>query len=128
MSRRSSRTSTRDWSRPMLEPDGRSLLLDALRPPEGYRLDYAVATTFTLHLDTALSVPLSFLSRRLADSGDPIALMEAVRAAGDRLDVSHQAGMVAVPPSRSPIFSFLEPLLHAVKRPKAGHLFHPKLW
>ncbi|WP_138732036.1 phospholipase D family protein [Modestobacter excelsi] len=112
----------------MLEPDGRSLLLDSLRPPEGYRLDYGVATTFTLHLDTALSVPLSFLSRRLADSGDPIALMEAVRAAADRLDVFHQAGMIAMPPSRSPIFSFLEPVLHAVRRPKAGHLFHPKLW
>lgn len=112
----------------MLEPDGRSLLLDALRPPEGYRLDYGAATTFSLHLDTALSVPLSFLSRRLADSGDPIALMEAVRAAADRLDVFHQAGMIALPPSRSPIFSFLEPVLHAVRRPKPGHLFHPKLW
>ncbi|MCZ2813833.1 phospholipase D family protein [Modestobacter sp. VKM Ac-2979] len=112
----------------MLEPDGRALLLDAFRPPEGYRLDYGVATTFTLHLDTALSVPLSFLSRRLADSGDPIALMEAVRAAADRLDIFHQAGMIAMPPSRSPIFSFLEPVLHAVRRPKAGHLFHPKLW
>lgn len=112
----------------MLEPDGRSLLLDALRPPDDYRLDHAVATTFTLHLDTALSVPLSFLPRRLAESGDPIALMEAVRAAGDRLDVFHQAGMVAMPPAGSPILSFLEPVLHAVRRPMAGHLFHPKLW
>ena len=112
----------------MLEPDGRALLLDALRPPEGYELDYAVATTFTLDLDTALSVPLSFLPRRLAESGDPIALMEAVRTAGDRLDFFHQAGMVSMPPSRSPIFSFLEPVLHAVRRPKAGYLFHPKLW
>ncbi|TKJ28320.1 phospholipase D family protein [Blastococcus sp. CCUG 61487] len=112
----------------MLEPDGRTLLLDALRAPDGYELDYAVATTFTLHLDTALSVPLSFLPRRLAESGDPIALMEAVRSAADRLDVFHQAGMVSMPPSRSPIFSFLEPVLHAVRRPKAGHLFHPKLW
>lgn len=112
----------------MLEPDGRAVLLDALRAPDGYQLDYAVATTFTLHLDTALSVPLSFLPRRLAESGDPIALMEAVRSAADRLDVFHQAGMVSMPPSRSPIFSFLEPVLHAVRRPKAGHLFHPKLW
>ena len=112
----------------MLEPDGRSLLLDSLRAPEGYELDYAVATTFTLRLDTPLSVPLSFLPRRLADSGDPIALMEAVRSTADRIDVFHQAGMVSMPPSRSPIFSFLEPVLHAVRRPRAGHLFHPKLW
>ncbi|MGY1709113.1 phospholipase D family protein [Geodermatophilus sp. SYSU D00758] len=112
----------------MLEPDGRALLLDALRAPDGYELDQAVATTFTLHLDTALSVPLSFLPRRLAESGDPIALMEAVRSTADRLDVFHQAGMVSMPPSRSPIFSFLEPVLHAVRRPRAGRLFHPKLW
>src|SRR4051794_7251054 len=54
--------------------------------------------------------------------------MEAVRSTADRLDVFHQAGMVSMPPSRSPIFSFLEPVLHAVRRPKSGHLFHPKLW
>ena len=125
---RSSATSTRAWRCPVLEPDGRALLLDALRAPEGYHLDHGVATTFTLHLDTALSVPLSFLPRRLAESGDPIAVMEAVRSAADRLDVFHQAGMVSMPPSRSPIFSFLEPVLHAVRRPKAGHLFHAKLW
>jgi hypothetical protein len=112
----------------VLEPDGRTLLLDALRPPDGYRLDQAVATTFTLHLDTALSIPLSFVPSRLADPQDPIALMEAVRASADRLDVFHQAGMVAMPPAASPIFSFLEPVLHAVRRPKPGHLFHPKLW
>src|SRR4051794_18274029 len=54
--------------------------------------------------------------------------MEAVRSTADRLDVFHQAGMVSMPPSRSPIFSFLEPVLHAVRRPRAGYLFHPKLW
>ena len=37
----------------MLAPDNRALLLDALRPPPGYSLDRAVATTFTLDLETA---------------------------------------------------------------------------
>ncbi|SSC25210.1 Hypothetical protein KLENKIAIHU_3834, partial [Klenkia terrae] len=112
----------------VLEPDGRALLLDALRPPDGYILDSAVATTFTVHLESALSVALAFIPRRLADSADPIALMEAVRSAADRLDVFHQAGMAAAPQSHSSIVAFLEPVLHAVRRPKAGHLFHPKLW
>ena len=42
----------------MLAPDNRGLLLDALRPPPGHSLDRAVATTFTLDLETALMVPL----------------------------------------------------------------------
>ena len=44
----------------MLAPDSRELLLDALRPPTGCSLDRAVATTFTLDLETALTVPLAF--------------------------------------------------------------------
>ena len=43
----------------MLAPDNRALLLDALRPPPGCSLDRAVATTFTLDLETALMVPLA---------------------------------------------------------------------
>ena len=34
----------------MLEPDDRRLLLEALRPPESFQLDYALATTVSLAL------------------------------------------------------------------------------
>ncbi len=65
----------------MLAPDSRALLLDALRPPPGHSLDRAVATTYTLDLETALMVPLAFAGFRFDEEQDPVEVMEALRAA-----------------------------------------------
>lgn len=112
----------------MLAPDGRAVLLDALRPPEGFALGYAVATTFTLDLTAALVVPMAFATSQLGDSRDPVAVMEAVRASADRVSVFCQAGNIAVPHQASDLVAFIEPMVHEVHRPRPGHLFHPKLW
>lgn len=64
----------------MLEPDGRMVLLDQLRPPPGYRLVSAVTTTFTLQLTAALVAPLAFASHEMRTRPDPIAALEAVRS------------------------------------------------
>ena len=64
----------------MLEPDRRRFFLDTLSPPDGYRFDRAVGTTFTLDLMTLLSVPLAFTFRDAHDgdgdlASDPLALL-----------------------------------------------------
>lgn len=112
----------------MLPPDRREVLLDMLRPPPGYQLDAAVGTTFTLSLEAALVVPLAFASFRLSGTSDPVAVMEAVRSASDRVDVFCQAGQMTVPQQANGLFAFLEPMVHEVRRPRPGHLFHPKVW
>ncbi len=112
----------------MLEPDGRVVLLDQLRPPVGYQLEAAVATTFTLHLGTALVPPLAFASYELRTRPDPIAALQAVRSCADRVDVFCQAGQIAVPVQASDLMAFLEPMVHPVRRPRPGFLFHPKVW
>ena len=112
----------------MLEPDARVVLLDQLRPPRDYRLLSAVATTFTLDLTTALVPPLAFASFELRDSPDPVAALEAVRSCTDRVDVFCQAGQISVPRQASDLMAFLEPMVHPVRRPRAGFLFHPKVW
>lgn len=112
----------------MLAPDARAVLLEQLRPPIGQRLDAAVATTFTLDLTAALVPPLAFAAFELTSTGDPIAVMEAVRSSADRLDIFCQAGQISVPAQASDLLAFLEPAVHEVRRPKPGHLFHPKLW
>jgi len=112
----------------MLPPDHRHVLLDLLRPPAGYELDSAVGTTFTLDLEAALVLPLAFASFRLASTNDPIALMEAVRSAAARVDVFCQAGQMTVPRSANGLFAFLEPMVHEMRKPRPGHIFHPKLW
>ena len=44
----------------MLHPDTTVLLTDALRPPGGYRVDHAVATTYSLNLTALLIAPMTF--------------------------------------------------------------------
>ncbi|MFE9658047.1 hypothetical protein [Micromonospora sp. NPDC006431] len=112
----------------LLPPDGRALLTDVLRPPPGFRLDRAVATTFTLELDSLLTAPLAFAAHALRDRDDPISVMEGVRRCADRIDVFCQAGQIAAPPGNSSLLLLLEPAVHPVRSPRPGRLFHPKMW
>ncbi|MEV0842018.1 phospholipase D family protein [Actinocatenispora sera] len=112
----------------MLPPDARMLLTEQLRPPVGLRLDHAVATTFTLDLPSALLVPLAFAGHRLRETEDPVEVLHAVRSCADRIDVFCQAGQLKVPAQAPALAAFLESVVHQVRRPRPGHLFHPKLW
>ena len=112
----------------MLEPDGRALLLDALRPPPGHSLDHAVATTFTLDLETALMVPLAFAGFRFDEQPDPVEVMEALRGMSRRLDIFCQAGAISAGGWPSDLLALLENVVHPVQRPPKGGIFHPKIW
>ena len=112
----------------MLAPDERILLLDALRPPADMELAHAVGTTFTLDLATALTVPLAFAGYSLSAGGDTIAVMEAVRSTAAALDIFCQAGSVTSVRWPGDLLVLLEDVVHEVRRPKPGHLFHPKVW
>jgi hypothetical protein len=112
----------------MLEPDSRAALTEQLRPPSGFHLPYAVATTFTLDLTTALSIPLAFAAHRVRESQDPIAILDAVRRAADKIDVFAQAGQVFEPRVPSDLFALLEPMIHPALAPRPNMLFHPKVW
>jgi hypothetical protein len=112
----------------LLPPDGRSLLTDLLRPPSGFWLDRAVATTFTLELDSLLTAPLAFAAHAMREQEDPISIMDSVRRCADRVDVFCQAGQISPPPSNSSLLLLLEQIIHPVRRPRPGRLFHPKMW
>jgi hypothetical protein len=119
----------------MLEPDNRHLLLDALRPLPGTKLDAAVGTTFSLDLDALLLAPIAFalFEARVLETGDPertdpLAVMEAVRRHASRIDLFCQAGQIAVPPRDRPILALLEDSVHPASAPAKGHIFHPKVW
>src|SRR3954468_22369810 len=116
----------------MVEPQSRTLLLDCLKPPPEYRLDFAVGTTFTLDLVAMLVAPLAFalLDRSGRDGkliADPLALLEALRRNADRFAVFCQAGRICVPTPDRLLLSYLEPNVVEVKAPYEG-VFHPKVW
>ena len=112
----------------MLAPDNRTLLLDALRPPPGHSLDRAVATTFTLDLETALMMPLAFAGFRFDENPDPIEIMEALRRMSERLDIFCQAGAISAARWPSDLVALLEKSIHEVRRPRPDRIFHPKVW
>lgn len=117
----------------MLQPSEQTVLFDALQPPAGYRLDRAVAGTFSLDLVALLSIPLAFslapgeTDESVPERADPALLLESVRRVAERLTVFCQAGQIGVPRQQHPLLALLEPCITEVRAPRGG-LFHPKVW
>src|SRR4051812_21507209 len=118
----------------MLEPNGRKLLRDALRPPAGYTVDRVITTTFSLDLMALLAIPVSFSFFQLKDQEgppqiDPLALLEALRRYAGRITVFCQAGQIHVPKHVQLLLGYLEDSVHEVQSPQSqrGGVFHPKL-
>ena len=116
----------------MLEPSARAVYLGELRPPEGYTLDRAIATTFSLDLLSLLMAPVSmavFETEGKEDVlRDPTAVLEALRRVSGRLAVFCQQGRIAVPKASTLLYSYLEPVVHEVRLPAKHSVFHPKVW
>ena len=120
----------------MLEPGQRRLFLDTVRPPDGYVLDLAVGTTFTLDLMTLLAVPLAFTFSDVHDRDgqiptEPLSLLESARRYADRIVVYCHGGQTGVPRPRQPALAFIEKSVVAGFPPHRGQpkgVFHPKVW
>lgn len=115
----------------MLDPNSRLVYLEAIRPPTGYTLDRAIATTFSLDLLSLLMAPLSLVFSEYGDQTDllrdPIAFLEALRRSRDKLVVFCQAGRIAIPQIDTRLYSYLEPMVVEVQ-PQGQGVFHPKIW
>ena len=115
----------------MLSPDSRTTAFELIRPPSGYRLDFAVLTTYTLDLEALLVLPLSVLVH--PDGGleellaDPLRLHQAIRDAGDRVHAFVDEKGIAIPRGARSLYSMLESSVHPVRAPNRG-AFHPKVW
>lgn len=116
----------------MLQPTNRLTLIDALRPPGGFRLESAMAVTFTLDLQALLAAPAALALTGPdgivsdASQHEPIELLHALRSHAGKLTVFCQAGEIALPPSRR-VFAFLEQAVVPVLAPRGG-IVHPKVW
>lgn len=123
----------------MLNPDSRTLFLDALRPPDGFELDSAIATTYSLDLTAMLLAPLAFArldgfrrqdepGKSGADLVDPFALLKSIRMYAERTIVFCQAGRISVPRSYQRLYAYLEQSIVPVTPTSELGVFHPKMW
>ena len=117
----------------MLGTRERTLLLESLRPPAGYRLRRAVGTSYTLDLIALLTAPLAFTffdahDEEGAPVTDPVALFEALRRHAENVTLFCQAGAITVPKPEQTLLAYLEGSVVEVQPPRPEGIFHPKLW
>ena len=115
----------------MLSPDARAVAFELIRAPDGYRLDFAVLTTYTLDLEALLVLPLSILAHQDESMeellADPVRLHQALRDAGDRVHVFVDQTGIGVPRAARALYAMLESSVHGVRAPGRGS-FHAKVW
>ena len=110
----------------------RLTLIDAMRPPADFRLESAMAVTFTLDLRALLAAPAAMaLTESVGTVSDgssyePIELLHALRSHANKITVFSQVGEIGLPPSRR-VFAFLERTVLPVDAPLGG-IVHPKVW
>ncbi len=121
----------------MLNPkDNRLDYGEILSPPEGYELDFAVGTTYSLDLDALVGVTVALGLGEETDSSmmnNPICLLEALRRTSDKIALFCEDGQIHMPSKVTPLYILLEKIVFTVKIPqdsgKARYpSFHPKFW
>ena len=117
----------------MLEPHGRALLFDILKPPEGHVLDAAIATTYTLDLMALLTAPVAFSLFDVDDhrdllTQDSLTLSKSLRRYADKITVFCQAGQIRVTESAVSPVRFLEQSIVQCRARISTASFHPKIW
>lgn len=117
----------------MLEPRDRQLLFEALRPPDGFRFDHGLGTTYSLDLLALLMAPLAFTwFEQPGEEGqrsgfNSLEVLESLRRHADRLTVFCQTGRTALPKASYPQLAFVEKSIIECQ-PENGGAFHPKVW
>ena len=117
----------------MLGTRDRTLLLESLRPPVGYRLRRAIGTSYRLDLIALLTAPLAFTFFDAHDDdgvpvADPVAVLEALRRHAGNVTLFCQAGAITVPRPEQTLLAYLEGSVVEVQPPRDEAIFHPKIW
>lgn len=107
-----------------------------IAPPADYKLDFAIGTTYSLDLDALVGACIALGLAEETDSDlmkNPICLLEALRATGDKIALFCEGGQIHLPNSVTSLYILLEKMVFPVttdaKRGLANYpSFHPKFW
>ncbi|MDF1659766.1 MAG: hypothetical protein P1U58_19290, partial [Verrucomicrobiales bacterium] len=104
---------------------------EQLQPPAGYRLDRAVAATYSADLGALLSIPVALVYAQTMEgdlSGARFQLLKAIEEFSSRVRVYHQEGQLHVPQKLNWLYAHLEDALAPILPDDAFTAFHPKVW
>lgn len=82
-----------------------------LAPPDKYRLDFAIGTTYSLDLDALVGACIALGLSEETDSDlmkNPICLLEALRTTGDKVALFCEGGQIHTPNSVTPLYILLD--------------------
>ena len=107
-----------------------------LMPPVGYTLVRAVGTTYSLNLETLMSVCIALGIQESTDSTltkNPFAILKSLQGLSEKLLIFCEAGQITqMPPDKSPLMLMLDKMIVPVKlkvnKGKDIPSFHPKTW
>lgn len=115
----------------MLNPnDDRLYYGNLLSPPEDYRIDFAIGTTYSLEFVSLVTASISIALDDDVDSKlmkDKILLLKELRKTSDKMILFCESGMIHFPKIISPLYILLENIIFQVI-PKKDYSFHPKFW
>ena len=109
---------------------------DLLLPPEGYVLNFAIGTTYSLDLESLTAVCLA-LGLAEGTGGallqNPVSMLNAIQKVSEKLLIFCEAGQIKMPGKPSALSLLLEKMIVPVALPKARGInhypaFHPKTW
>lgn len=115
------------------DPFNRLKLMDLLRPPDGFQLDEAIGTTYSLDLPALLVAPVAFTLFDAEDHDGQIRLqsfevLESLRRYARKLTLFCQAGRILTPTPRFTQFVYIENAVVECVLPRRSGNFHPKVW
>lgn len=115
----------------MLQPNKDRLFYhNLLMPPEGFRLDNAIATSYSLDLEALIYIPVALYFAHSLDVNikeDVVQVLDSIRRASDTVKVFCQKGQIKVPDTHHRLYAFIEPCVVQVP-PTQTDSFHPKIW
>ena len=115
----------------MLKPDSdRVDYGEELAPPVGYALTKAIGCTYSLDLNTLISIPISLgqSAEMIFDSSKgKLQLLDGLIKTANKIHIYCQKGKITVPKESIKLYSLLEESIYEVL-PKDNSSFHPKLW
>lgn len=109
---------------------------NALLPPDGYVLEKAVGTTYSLDLEALTAVCIALGLKEDSDSEllqNPISLLNAIVKVSEKILLFCEAGQIKKPSTPSPLMLLLDKMVVPVKlsgKQDKGRFpsFHPKTW
>ena len=107
-----------------------------LMPPDGYKLDKAIGTTYSLDLEALTAVAICLGLSEETDSKlmqNPISVLNALQKVSDKIILFCEAGQIKAPLKPTALSILLEKMVVEVALPKDRQLgrypaFHPKTW